>query len=144
MGKTYLSASSNTTYSTDANFRSISIITWRKRPGVAIILQTKNIYLILSHEINSISILYRPLPHIIKKIYYYWVPRVWKLIFWPLELVLKHVSLRLKVVGTFYSLTNMATVWRRSICIVGWEVHKASTHQSTILDLWFFSLWCTC
>ena len=63
MGKTYLSASSNTTYSTDANFRSISIITWRKRPGVAIILRTRNIYLILSHDINSISILYRPLPH---------------------------------------------------------------------------------
>ena len=35
----YLSASSNTTYSTDFNFRSISITTCKNRPGVATILQ---------------------------------------------------------------------------------------------------------
>ena len=35
----YLSASSKTTYSTDFNFRSISIITCKNRPGVATILQ---------------------------------------------------------------------------------------------------------
>ena len=35
----YLSASSKTTYSTDFNFRSISITTCKNRPGVATILQ---------------------------------------------------------------------------------------------------------
>lgn len=37
----YLSASSNTTYSTDVSFKSISIITCRNRPGVATMLPIK-------------------------------------------------------------------------------------------------------